>query len=176
MIAKQRFTLKYYGHVHQVVADKSVIDDALGAVMSSLIDGFVVGGYLHILNELKKQQTPTPPQKAIMNALQKVLTTVYSNAKILNSRSVVSKINSDEYIKDLKSTTSLLIKSTPVFKNQFYIEKTDFIDNLVNDKDDLSLIQPGKGFMSQFHRYKDLIVKLINTEDFIDARIQQEQK
>lgn len=176
MIAKQRFTLKYYGHVHQVVADKSVIDDALGAVMSSLIDGFVVGGYLHILNELKKRQTPTLPQKAVMNALQKVLTTVYSNVKILNSRSVVSKINSDEYIKDLKSTTSLLIKSTPVFRNQFYIEKTDFVDNLVNDKDDLSLIQPSKGFMSQFHRYKDLIVKLINTEDFIDARIQQEQK
>lgn len=157
MIAKYRMTLQYSGYSHQLASDKTVVEDSLGASMSVLVDGFMLDGYNKILAYLHDFNERLSSNTIINNAIDKVLNVIYgSNISYGRIGSLM------DYI---------MVDSDRVVRTY------DFMKELKHDQKDTrkhtALIQPKKGFTSQFVRYKDLVQKLLNTEDFIDTRTAQ---
>lgn len=171
LIAKKQLALKIYGQVHDIFANKSIVQDAFGAAFSSVIDGFVVSGYVSLLkiamhytncDEIMcREYTPIFPlmRKVFIDSLGELLETIYH---IHSTNFTTLPVDDAETVfKKENLLISYLPKLIDLVPTGLDIVK--FTHDFSIFHNDHHLIQPTKAFIHQLERYKDIGAKLIST-------------
>lgn len=160
------------GSTHNVLAGRSVLEDALGATLSVLSRGFVLSGYVQfylVLNDLALKNKEQNPQgedyvdrivDATRKALELVLSATYEIPENDVRDTLYEKVINQSIDKDTLPLTS--------FNEDLYkvIEKQSILEALVDDnwKEKLIVTQPVRGYEEQLIRIKDIVMRLIRTD------------
>lgn len=161
------------GSAHDQYANRTVYEDAIGAALSALSDGVVLGGYSHIglalLNGSGEMANTTKAK------VGEALLSIVSDSLRLRDRSEFRNL----------IETTLLDKWHYVAANrEVYFTRPKCVFHRTLDKDTLRLmlamdpkitilLQAWSGYHEQFKRFRDILPRLSNTTSLIDMRINE---
>lgn len=162
------------GSIHDQYANSTVYEDAMGAALSAIEDGIVLGGYGHIAKNLMSISTSIDDTLK-QDAIDILLGIVSDSCR-----------TSIEHIKDLQSTEYSKWDFIVADKHEYIHSGEDVITSHVTKQtlDDVymkeflncngekpMLLQAWSGYHEQFKRFKSILPSLANTTDIADMRI-----
>lgn len=141
------------GLAHENESNVSAATDAVGSACSVLENGFVLSNYVSLLRTMLDIQTPTPAEKVVRDALERVVAATYG-------------FDEDNY-----RTPSRELAYEGATNKYCYVtampDGTYDIGNIIDDmKADTKthpIVQPIKGFAAQLMRIADIVPKLAQT-------------
>lgn len=169
MISRKRLALKVYGMAHSSYASSSVIQDSFGSAYSSIVDGFVISGYVSLLSIVNNTTPSNILEEFSKNVLQKslleLLSTIYGFEIKTMDCDEVTNFNDTSYLPEEVDFIPCKIK-----KSGWVTDAS----SVLNFEDDTNtyLIQPSKAFYWQMVRYKDMS-KLMNTSTIINPMVER---
>lgn len=162
MISSDIRNLQISGMRHDTLADRDVLQDAFGAVLSSLENGFVFDGYLKLYLTLHKTERPTKSIVEVKNIVVDIL-------KSVHKRDVASN-DSTTFTERLQSTLSAEWHPDDLIYLYYPVDNspTIYLDEFQEVGYDESptvtpVLQPADSYRELFTRVEDLLPKLLNT-------------
>lgn len=177
MTCQDIYDIEIGGLAHEQYANRTVYEDAMGAALSAVNDGVILGGYGKIAKELYFQD----------RTLRKAADVVELEGAVADAIiSIVSDSTrtTEETVKDL-----IAVPSSPKWdyivadQDAFYhghdhvsVEKFDKAQIeyfLKREQGKPILFQAWAGYHEQFRRFKDILPKIASTSNLSDMRIQE---
>lgn len=179
MISSDVRNLQLSGLRHDTMADRDVLQDSFGAVLSSLEHGFVFDAYLkfYVLLSQKNLDMDPTTQSIFFNVVTQILTYIHKkDAQIIylvndisDSTDITRQDISDKDIPTsvlsltLNSVLQSVNKSLPRYL-QYPVDRGSTTSvSLELNKDTTPVIQPADTYRELFTRIIDLLPKLLNT-------------
>ncbi len=164
--------VKLGGTTHDMIANRSVVEDAIGSAVSSLSDGMVFGGHLvmfRLLDRLfKHPHTPSDVEGAVTSsiiyALARVLTTIYC----LKSKhpSPYHLVCHAFFTEKQDQFDFYVMGDSRVIEKQNLLDMTD---EFLSCSGQRVLLQPLAGYSEQLRRMQGILPNLINSTCLIDT-------
>ena len=184
MISSDIRHVQLSGMRHDTMADRDVICDSLGAVMSSIDHGFVFDGYLKLFRILSGKKWENDPIATILKSVVKeILSYVHKQHVDKNNKNSLFEKNlkealsfGGERLTELNIDINLPESELEKFRERisYYIqypvdgEPTPYLNiDLHPGYNDIDVIQPADTFRELFKRINDLLPKLLNTNRVI---------
>lgn len=159
------------GNIHEQYANSTVYEDAIGAALSAIDDGVVLGGYAHLAT-MMNNASPTISQEVVSKA-RDIFIKLTADCVRAND-CVIS-----DYLGDLVDRWAYLVAD----KNSYLTSDDD--DHVTSNRFDIDtmesflacdnkypiLLQAWSGYDEQFKRFKDILPMLANTTDLADMRL-----
>ena len=168
MVSQHMVDVRIGGTTHDLLANLSVADDALGSASSALRDGFVLGGYAQwaqYLKELKAEEHDTRTGQALHlfdTALSRVIKCTFKELAHKVIGKTIDRFSG--FMVDTKDTSSHL-GSVVEFKFDKELAK-----KLMSDPQSVRiLMQPATGFTEQLKRIDELFPKIASSAMFVDT-------
>lgn len=139
-------TAKVRGSTHSVIAMKTVMEDAYGAVVSALEFGFIFNGVRRMADALEENDTSA--STAIKNALYRVLR---CTSHVLTTPDYASKADDPIHHFVYNPATDALLEVSK--------------DTITTTP--IALVQPVKGYYEILKRLEELLPQLVATETYI---------
>ena len=158
MISSRVLNLQISGMRHDTLADRDVVQDAFGAVLSSLERGFVFDGYLklYLLCNYEKLRHPKP-------ATYMVLSTIYDILKAVHKRDAQGNDLQSKFFENMNQLTDIYDRDGNECKYDYYpIDgETLTLSEIYTLEGETPVIQPADSYRELFRRVEDLLPKLI---------------
>lgn len=174
MTCQEIYDIEIGGLAHEQYANRTVYEDAMGAALSAVTDGVVLGGYGKLASALKADGPKfnnfddfIDLKSQIANALVSIIST--------STRGSFDRI--ETLVKETSSPKWDYVVADPAL---FYLGEEHVILETF-DKDKIEhflkceegrpiLLQAWSGYHEQFRRFKDILPKLANTSSLNDMR------
>ena len=164
-------TLRLGGMAHIQLANRSVVNDAIGAIMSSLSSGHIVGGIVAIAESLQFANDHNDPDYSelvtkgnidLFKVVLSVINIIYGTDYTVDS--VTHKQLSDTM------NTNLLYSGENKLSYEQYVEKlnSDF-NNFIYSPEvmDYPVVQPLRGLAEMFKRIRELVLNVVSSSEFL---------
>lgn len=197
MTCQEIFDIEIGGLAHDQKANRTVYEDAMGAALSAVNDGVVLGGYGHLANLLATSDLDdgpehiAPPRKkrSILSSIfgydndiedAELTVSEWTRQCILNVlcdsvRSTTDEL--DSAVRKLSSKWDYIVAS-PVefFRDDHHVsvetfDRTTIERFLRREEGTPVLLQAWAGYHEQFRRFVDILPKLANTTNLVDMRV-----
>lgn len=160
MMCSEVRQLQISGMTHDVLADRDVLQDSFGAVLSSLENGFIIDGYLKF-NTYMDQDPSFENDNGVIITL--ALLDILSSTHRLNKKEIIDVIECIPF----KDESSYYFYPVNGRLSNFEHCKFNISENFtIVDKDNNPItivMQPADTYRELFRRLFDLLPKLINT-------------
>lgn len=199
LTCQEIYDIEIGGLIHEQYANRTVYEDAMGAALSAINDGVVLGGYGHLSKYFRdKFQAKTPHRNPRVESWFDRLcswmgtpnpTTDEADVDqsihlALQSIVVDSTRSYDDLVSDLLSELvdkwSYIVALPDRFEKGYqHVQVRDFdastmIRFLTREaKGPPILLQAWSGYHEQFQRFADILPKLAATTNFVDMRIKE---
>lgn len=163
------YNIKVGGLRHEQAANWTVYEDAIGAALSAVNDGFVFGGYGHLYRLIKSHAICELDDRVADQLLEVLSISLRLSDKEKLSRNLME--NKDEWSYHVASHNVTLDDVHFCFNLATIGDKdgmTRFLDYTIDDHK--VLIQAYSGFHEQLQRFGDILPKLTNSAQLIDTR------
>lgn len=161
MICQNILELIVCGTTHELVANFSVVEDAMGSAMSVVEEGIVLSGYQKLLSDLLTLPEDSEMLSASRDALREVIAATFD----------ISPDDVTKYQKTLVEFNGAENKKF-LYNNAFDDEPFAPRDAIAELAEGTSkaIFQPKAGFVEQFSRIEDIISKLVMTYAVLTER------
>jgi hypothetical protein len=174
LICQDVYDIDIGGSAHDQYANRTVFEDAVGAALSAIREGIVLGGYGHLAHYFGDELFATDSQDEIGGMIFNSLINVLS----VSLREETVDGLKFKILQDFTSKYDYLVTTTVPDENGDYNLSVGSLD-----KDSLSeflgrtpgtpvLLQAYAGYNEQFKRFRDILPRLSNTSHLIDMRVQ----
>ena len=177
----KRPTLRCGGPVHEQIANKDVVQDVQGAIMSSLNNGFIINGVFSLLSAIHQVDINLHKEENVGNTSP--LITYFISYMVLSLLDIISVLfGADESIDqkfltmsvDKELYTNVFSKSENDIKISNFGGYLEYLNQLSNDDIDLNIVtkfypvmQPLDITKELLKRINELIMKVVNTDKII---------
>ena len=172
LTCQEVYTIHVGGSIHDQYANRTVYEDAMGAAMSAVDDGVVLGGYGHLaLWDLTKMRSGSETQNLVEKLFQKSLLEVLSNSLRCDPDLVSSMVDG------LESKWHYIVASVDwgtetIYSSLKMLDKEGLRNFLTCEKlEQPILFQAYAGYEEQFGRFYDILPRLVNSANLADMRI-----
>lgn len=161
MICQKIIEMRVCGTAHELTANTSVVEDAMGSALSVVEEGMVLSGYQKILSGINKLPEDDPMITATAKAISEVVAASYdlSLEEVENYKH--SLVDFDD-AGDTKFLYNNAFDEAPFSPRNAL---TEFANGSSN-----AILQPKAGYKEQFVRIADIISKLVMTYAVLTAR------
>lgn len=177
MICQEIKTLRVCSTTHEMFANSTAVEDALGSAMSVAKEGVIMSGYQKIVNhlynhlkemavkytvgELREQHDLVQMLSATVHALEDVIKSTYalSDEEFKSCRTTLIQFNRRKNVKFLYNNA---YDPAPFAPRNAVKELADGTSN--------AIFQPVAGFNELLVRVKDIITKLISTHSILTMK------
>lgn len=166
MICAEVRQLQISGMTHDVLADRDVLQDAFGAVLSSLEHGFVLDGYLKLHLQLNAVREKRDIHHLFLAVIGRLLTEIHKVDYATGADEETSVFTQRMFeVIDLSVEHGTPYVFYPVDRgpacltalgNNYDVIGTNFVSTTL-------VIQPADAYRELFRRCEDLLPKLLNT-------------
>ena len=165
MISSDVRNLQISGMRHDTLADRDILQDAFGAVLSSLEHGFVFDGYLKLYLMLKYTSKQTASIRDATDIIYKILASVHKQDVVFTDPIDYNSSRFDDRLLTALSHSKFAlvylyysVDNNPTDKIDITTPITDGTTSSVSP-----VIQPADSYRELFRRIEDLLPKLLNT-------------
>jgi hypothetical protein len=162
------------GSIHEQYANSTVYEDAMGAALSAIEDGVVLGGYAHLAIQIKNH--PANFVETMQDNLSEILSFLVADT----TRSDISHIKTlydellDKWSFIVADKNEYLFSANDDIRSHVDVETLDdvYMEEFLKCSGEVPvLLQAWSGYQEQFKRFRDILPKLANTTDIADMRI-----
>lgn len=185
LTTQEIYDIEIGGSSHDQYANRTVYEDAIGAALSAVNEGFVLGGYGHLAKWLSKtiNHDLTAEDMSVDDCLEidfftALVSIVEDSLRVDKDHAYIQSLivdcddskwsfvvaDTNRYIEDALPEKYIHIQT---LNKQALINLLDFSNNQV------FLFQAFGGFHEQFRRFRDILPKLANTTHLADMRIKE---
>lgn len=175
LTCQEIYDIEVGGSIHEQYANSTVYEDAMGAALSAIEDGVILGGYGHLSTRLSdspelfvenmKEEMSDLLSELVANTTRSGDDHIKSLCSINEGKWSFIVADKDKYIRsnaeDHTSHVSVATLDDDVYMEEFLKCTTDVP----------VLLQAWSGYHEQFKRFRDILPKLANTTDIADMRI-----
>lgn len=161
MICQNIIEMQVCGTTHELIANISVVEDAMGSAMSVVEEGVVLSGYQKLLSDLLKDPEDNEMLTATCNALREVIAAAFDITADDVNTYIQSLVHFDG-AEDKKFLYNNAFDDAPFAPRNAI---TEFADGTSN-----AIFQPKAGFLEQFSRIEDIVTKLVMTYAVLTER------
>ena len=177
----RRPTLRCGGPVHEQIANKDVVQDVQGAIMSSLNNGFIINGVFSLLSAI--HQVDVRLHEENLDGTTHPLVTYFISYMVISLLDIITVLFGNDDTIDQKFMTMLADKElyTNVFSkvdNEITLSNfggyIEYLNQLSKDDIDLTIVtklypvmQPLDITKELLKRINELIMKVVNTDKII---------
>ena len=176
MICAEVKQLQIAGLTHDVLADKDVLQDSFGAVLSTLEHGFIIDGYLKFANAFKNfwhkknhslmRSYVHNKQHAFAGSFLDILAATHKTTDV-NIFDILHVFEEEDVVYSFypvdKSILQLAPRNKQLTENFYTITDSISSNVVINQKNIPILIQPADTYRELFKRLSDLLPKLIGS-------------
>lgn len=184
LTTQEIYDIEIGGSSHDQYANRTVYEDAIGAALSAVNEGFVLGGYGQLARWLSK--TIASDFNSENMSVEDCLNIDFFNALLGIVKDSLREPEDSTYVHDLivdgdSDKWSFVVASPDLYTTNAlpdqYINVQTLDKQTLNNFLDFSsnqivLFQAFGGFHEQFKRFRDILPKLANTTHLADMRIQ----
>jgi hypothetical protein len=173
LTCQEIYDIEVGGSMHDQYANGTVYEDAMGAALSAVNDGIVLGGYAH----LAKLTSLADPRSLIAKFAGSLYSIVCDSLRADSTNNVYLQSLIKDHLPDKWSFIAAdMSKVTYGGSSDTYIQadrltKEKLVTFLERKPGTVFLLQAYTGYEEQFNRCGDIITKLINTTQLVDMRI-----
>lgn len=185
LTTQEIYDIEIGGSSHDQYANRTVYEDAIGAALSAVNEGFVLGGYGQLakfmyedIASFSNLQKLTIDNYLVNEFFKAFVSIVEDSLRVPEDNPLVR----DLIVDNPKSKLSFIVADTNNYVENATPDK--YIKNQVLDKlmlknfldfsnDKVILFQAFGGFHEQFRRFRDILPKLANTTHLADMRIKE---
>lgn len=184
LTTQEIYDIEIGGSSHDQYANRTVYEDAIGAALSAINEGFVLGGYGKLAGWLSKLIAATWDSENI--SVDDCLKMDFFQALVGIVKDSLREPEDGTYVHDLivdsdNDKWSFIVATPDLYTTNAL--PSQYINVQTLDKQTLSnfldfssnqvvLFQAFGGFHEQFRRFRDILPKLVNTTHLADMRIQ----
>ena len=177
LTCQELYDIQLGGSLHDQYANRTVYEDAMGAALSAVEDGVVLGGYNHLAQYFHRKP------EHLDDVVSCIITDELYSVILSSLRLDKSTMTAEEVVVVSEPHDSKW--SYVVADKEIYLDtnrQEPYIKREVFDKDTAErflklqpgrpvLFQPYTGFEEQFNRFADILPKLANTAHLADMRV-----
>lgn len=172
------------GSIHDQYANRTVYEDAIGAALSAVNEGMILGGYGHLYQYLDQRFTASSdstPEGLLLSHLKKAMGAILQDSlRLVGSEPEVINILKDLFLDVPDKWYYGVADLDDYHTNRSYLHKRNldaigmraFLDK---NRSETILIQAYAGFEEQFRRFRDILPRLAGTTHLIDMRMRPEE-
>lgn len=167
------YDIEIGGSIHDQYANRTVYEDAIGAALSAVKEGIILGGYAHLVQYFSGTHEDDDVSDEIAIRIKEALLDVLSvSLRESDTHDIEEAIN--ELIDD--KYDYLMIDSNPDEDGVYEPEVRTFCGDTLRQFITMSegspiLLQAFGGYNEQFKRFRDMLPKFANTTHLIDMRV-----
>lgn len=165
------------GCIHEQYANSTVYEDAVGAALSAVEDGVVLGGYGHLarLLEVSDDQLETAFGDEIISRFVHAFKLIVADSIRVDVEDIETRLELLENKWDFIVADKAKYIQTPTGDRSSHVSVKSFDETLMRafldcDKTNPILLQAWSGYHEQFKRMKDILPMLSNTTNLADQR------
>jgi len=162
MLSAEVRNLQISGMRHDTLADRDVLQDAFGAVLSSLENGFVIDGYLKLLMAFKLKMSQSDTFTKQVDTKFITYTTLHIILETIHKKAFFNDRGKKEFIDNLKLLTEEHDRGQNMTYYCYPVGETPTTLDCFHEGT-IPVIQPADGYRELFLRVIDLLPKMINT-------------
>jgi hypothetical protein len=164
------YDIEIGGSIHDQYANRTVYEDAIGAALSAVKEGVILGGYAHLYQYFSQIAIDEGVDSDIALAISDALLDVLSVSLREENTEYLSGIIND----DLDSKYDYLVVDTTddEYTSEVSTLSGDTLKQFITMSEGRPiLLQAYGGYNEQFRRFRDMLPKFANTTHLVDMRI-----
>lgn len=184
LTCQEIYDIEIGGSVHDQRANLTVYEDAIGAALSAVREGVILGGYAHLASFVHSKLS-TINNIELGTAFFESLVSVVADSMRVSDREALKDIIltlEDKWVylacdtvrdKGLESLGEYDNNPYLYSKTKLY-KKSNLIKFLSRESNSPILLQAYGGYNEQFKRFRDILPRLANTTHLVDMRIKDD--
>lgn len=174
LTCQEIYDIEIGGSAHDQYANRTVYEDAIGAALSAVNEGVILGGYGHLAKFMGRLNRFT--EDPVYKEFEDALVSIVADTLRATDDGVISQLIND----GLTSKWNYLVADSTRFLREEFGQEYIFTETF--DKKTMEtflartagrpiLLQAWSGYHEQFRRFKDILPKLANTTHLADMRV-----